>query len=85
MFDCHTEMVGLLMDLPPFLSLRFCFPSLEILIGVVLQLEEQGFPHLFFMNSAQKECGFIFLSPPLHLERSPSIVLLTMTDTKVAC
>lgn len=78
-------MVSLLMDLPPSLSLCFFFPSLEILIGVVLQLEEQGFPHLFFMTSAQTECGFIFLSPPLHLERSPGIVPLTVTDTEAVC
>lgn len=78
----YTEILGLMMYLPPSLSFCLFFPFLEILIGVVL--EEQGFPHLSFKSSSQRECGFIFLSPPLHLEQSPSIVL-TVTDTKVAC
>lgn len=81
----YREVLGVMTDLPPSLSFCLFFPPLEILIGVVLQLGEQGFPHLSFMTSPQRERGFIFLSPPLHLERSPSIVLLTMTDTKVVC
>ena len=80
----YMEVLGLLTDLPPCLSFCLFFPPLESLIGVVLQLEEQGFPHLSVMTSPQRESGFIFLSPPLHLERSPSIVL-TVTDMKVAC
>lgn len=52
------------MDLPPSLSFCLFFLPLEVLIVVVLQLEEQGFPHLSFMSSPQREHGFIFLPPP---------------------
>lgn len=45
----------------------------------MLQLEEQGFPHLPCMTSPLRICRFIVFSPPLHLEWSPTVSLLWQT------
>lgn len=83
--DCHLRRDGESPDGPSSLSLSLLFLPLlrdSHRCGATAGRTRLPTP---FMTSAQTECGFIFLSPPLHLERSPSIVPLTVTDTEAAC